>query len=571
MKTIRNLKQIVQYVLCVGLLLSSTVAHTQNDTDYAIALNQGIALFKANNNIEARKKLATAYKLDSLNFQALLYFGWNELELRNFDESMRLINKAILVDSGKSNEFTYYVRGLINFELGKYKESINDLGKAAAATPDDPILLVLLARSQISAREYTSAISNINKSLAISSASYTPYYYRGVCNRELGHIPEAIADFEKSSTFEDREPYVYYSLGELYRQSGNFEKAATNFEKYSRLGDDPARVKESLVNSGICYYFSGSYLKSIDNLEKGMKLFPAFKDGYTYLGMGLLATGDTAKARYNFEKSLQLNPRSPLALHYLGKMEYFLNENGKDHGISLFQQAEKNALADKNGLIIFDLSQTWLLAGDTSKALDLAAKTLELLPGYVPALQYRITINQARITGSKKELIADHDRLIELFKDNNKAKAYYLAYKALDLSRLQLYADALRSAEDAIKANDFSEYYVIRSYIVLQHYTSLDQTTQKSATGTALKKQIFQDIDKALASGYRKKDALMMKASVLIALGRYKEACKAANEAVKAGKKISSTKLNRLCADNVKSVEQWDIEYDLTPYEDIPN
>lgn len=569
MRAIQNVKQAYKYILHLGLLLSGTISNgqTHKEAEYAMILNEGIELFRANNNIAAHRKFEAAYKLDSLNFNSLLYLGWSELELKNYGKAMQLINKAIMVDSGKNDEFTYYVRGLIYYESGKYKESGNDLNKAVTASPEDAILAVLMARSQLAGKDYPSAFATINRSLELSDQSYTPFYYRGICQREFGHIREAIADFEKALGFEDKEPDAHYSLGELYRQLGNFEKAGKNFELYSLLGQNAVRVKESIINAGICYYFSGSYFKSIEKLERGMKLYPEFREGHTYLGMGFLATGDTAKSRYNLEKALQLNPHSALALHYLGKMEYFLKENGTARGLGLIQQSEKYAAAQKNGILLFDLSQTYLLMGDTSKALDLVAQTLAILPEYVPALQYRIRINQARVA-EEKELMADHDRLIEIHKNNPKARAYYLAYKAVSLSGLQLYAKGVKSLDEAIRTNDFSEYYILRAYLQLRQFTAIDSLSRKSAAGIALRSKVLQDIEKGLASGHRKKDALMMKAAVLIALDEYKEACKVANESVKLGKKISPTHLNQLCADTVKFIGQWDVDYNLTPYEE---
>ena len=98
-------------------------------------------------------------------------------------------------------EFRIYdVRGMVNLELKKYEEAIED---------------------------FTSSLNLLQSSIS--------YYYRGLAYYELKEYEKAISDFSKSIELDPDELKAYQNRGDAYCNLGNYDEAIKDFAMVSQL------------------------------------------------------------------------------------------------------------------------------------------------------------------------------------------------------------------------------------------------------------------------------------------------------------------------------------------------
>jgi adenylate cyclase len=111
---------------------------------------------------------------------------------------------------------------------------------------------------------------------------------------------------------------VMSNAGDAFRQHGNYDSALAYFEASGRIfaeGDDSTRIAYSQGNIGMVYANTGKYDLAEKNILEAIRILEAAED-YSPICLYLLtmsdintARGDTAGARANAQKSLELAQR----------------------------------------------------------------------------------------------------------------------------------------------------------------------------------------------------------------------------------------------------------------------
>lgn len=542
-------------LILTALLFSFVVSATSQDP---VAINkildEGIHSFFAGNNEVAHEKFTTAYKIDSQNFYSIFYLGWSKLERKEYGESLRLINKAIYVaNPGTNEEFSYYVRGLINYRLGRYPESVMDLNHVNAIKPYDVTYLLLLARSLVANHEYKKVIPVASQVLDLDSSQADGYYYRGVAYAALGKRQAAFADFRKNLSFKNRDMKSLYRIGELYMDLPDYRQAAASYDEYLSQRQDSSLIDSALLQSGISHHFAGNQQLAKDRLNTLLGKNPQSPLAYVYLGSVSAALKDTAKAKDYYTKALSFKPQSSVVLHIVGILE--LNMGNKLKARELFKQASTAAQRDKDADALYSLSKIYNILNDTAASLEMIEKSLFITPNKVLPRLLRVTL----LTGKpehEEQVFNDLDRLISRSSTSDKEKAWFLANKAMAASALNRYSDAVRYLDEAITMHAFSEYYALRAYFKTIRYRDMQ------AANKIIRDEVEYDINKALETDHRKNETLELKAMILVVFDRYKEACELIAS-------VPQSPLNQLCSNGEKQPGKWEIRYRLSPYEKL--
>lgn len=538
-----------------ALLLScfaTAIAQPYDQVAYKRLLDEGIDSFFANNNDFAHQKFTAAYKIDSQSFYSIFYLGWSKLERKEYGEASRLINKAIhIADPGRNEEYGYYVRGLINYEMGRYAASVSDLKKVNAIKPYDPNYTFLLGRSLVASKEFDKALPVVNGLLELDSTKAEGYYFRGLANRYLGRPQAAIADFIKNLSLKAKEIQSLYHLGSLYMQLKDYRRAAAYFDDYLSQRKDAALLDSALLQSGLSHHLAGDQQQSSERLNTLIKKIPSSPLAYAYLGSVAAESKDTAKTREYYNKALSFKPERSVALHLMGKLEFY--SGNKIKGQDFLKRASAAAQREKDADELFAISYTYYLFGDTAVALETIARSLSIAPALVAPRLLRITVQMGKID-KEEEVSNDFDKLMARPGIGKKEKAWFLAYKAVAAYRLKRYNDAIGYLDDAILLHEFAEYYALRAQIEAIRYRDM------RAANSIIRNEIEQDISKALESGHRKNETVELKAMTLVIFERYKEACELVAT-------IPGSAMNKLCADGEKRSDKWEVRYDLSPYD----
>jgi tetratricopeptide (TPR) repeat protein len=155
---------------------------------------------------------------------------------------------------------------------------------ASQETVEKVSLLLQDANQKVEQRDFSGAIANLDRAIAIVPEEAMPYYYRGTVYLGAGNLTIALANFEQAlkiqpnslqfkkcrlltnalikvrrsdvqgsrSDFDElikldpRDGRSYYRRGSLYREIGNEAAAIADFEQALKLQPDLAQAKKAL-------------------------------------------------------------------------------------------------------------------------------------------------------------------------------------------------------------------------------------------------------------------------------------------------------------------------------------
>jgi tetratricopeptide (TPR) repeat protein len=551
-----TLKDMHRFILA-ALLFSFLVPAKAQEYDRAVfnkLIGEGVDSFFAGNNDFAHQKFITAYQIDSGSFYSLFYLSWSKLERKEYAESFRLVSKAIyLADPGRNEEFCYYVRGLINYELGRYPQSASDFTKVNAITPYDVKYLLLLARSLAASKEFQKIIPVADQAIDLDSSRSTGYFYRGLAYSALGQTKAAIADFKTNLSLEPKEMQSLYHLGDLNLRLKSYKQAAGYYDEYLAQRKDSIFIDTALLQAGVAHHLAGNNAVATDRLNTLLKKRPQSPLAYVYLGSIAAEKNDTVKTREYYIKALSFKPERSVALHCMAKLELHAGNKAKSN--ELFKKASVSAERERDAVELYELAKTHLMLGDTATCHQLIEKSLSIDRSLVLPRLLRVTL-QMHKPEYEEEVFNDLDRLIARRDVGKEERAWFLAYKAVAASALKRYSDAIQYLDEAITWHGFAEYYALRAYLKAIRYRNT------RAVNSIMRNEIEGDINKALETNHRKNETMELKAMILVIFDRYKEACELVAS-------IAGSEMNQLCKDGEKQPAKWDVRYKLSAYEEM--
>lgn len=184
----------------------------------------------------------------------------------------------------------------------------------------------------------------------------------------------AIAKAEEAAKLEPQAPEVLLVLGNLYTETkwwARAEEAWREYIKLKGLNDPGVREKASLVqiNLGYAAYQRGDYGEALVKYQNAAELNPRDSQPYEWLGRIYLEQGNSAQARENWRKALELKPSQA--------NRYFLNlsQDATTYG----QQAVR----------AFYTGYDAYTAGNRPAALQAFSQAVQAAPGWLEARRWQ--------------------------------------------------------------------------------------------------------------------------------------------------------------------------------------
>jgi len=192
----------------------------------------------------------------------------NAMKEMNYPKALDIVNDLISLFPSSSG--TYYARGDVYLELGKYNEAISDFNKSislghknlsvyvlksqafielgeidvaieiinqALALHNDAKLYNARSYALIRKGDYEKALEDCNRALALDASKPNAYKNRGLAYYGKSEYDKAIEQFNKSIVTDSTYAYAYAGRGETYLKTGKLENATSDFKKACELGD----------------------------------------------------------------------------------------------------------------------------------------------------------------------------------------------------------------------------------------------------------------------------------------------------------------------------------------------
>ncbi len=218
--------------------------------------------------------------LNNKDVNALLKLAKYKLYVKEYDESIRLINSALKIDI--YNPFAYFLKGMNYRELGNTSKAISSWQTAVEQDPS-----------------YTEAYMQMGLAYSKEGDSLGVAYFDNILKLDSTHIQAAYA---KAKFFQDTE---------------QFQRAIQTYKKL--LAVDPQN-EEVFYNLGVIYYGLDSIQKAYNNFNFATKANPTYAEAYAGLGLCSELMGNKEKALEYYKAALKFNPDNKLAQESLNRI-----------------------------------------------------------------------------------------------------------------------------------------------------------------------------------------------------------------------------------------------------------
>jgi predicted O-linked N-acetylglucosamine transferase (SPINDLY family) len=197
---------------------------------------RGLLLHKQGNLFEAKKIYETIIEKEPQHFDSLHLLGVIAYQKRNYQLSVDLIDRAILLDP--SNAAFYSNRGNALKELKRNEEALYCYDKAISLKSDyfgaynnRGIILKELKRKE-------EALSSYNKAININPNYAEAYYNRALILKELKRNEEALSSYDKAIKINPNYAEAYYNRGIVLQELFYLNEAKTSYAKALHLKSD---------------------------------------------------------------------------------------------------------------------------------------------------------------------------------------------------------------------------------------------------------------------------------------------------------------------------------------------
>ncbi|MDA3778775.1 MAG: tetratricopeptide repeat protein [Bacteroidales bacterium] len=225
-------------------IITSFNIYSQTNTTIDSLINLGNDYISINDYDEAMKIFNKALKIDQ-NYAPTLNAKINLLILSNeYRDAGKLVEKSI----EKNSQYApfYLNLGKYNIHKEKFEQSIEDFNKGIELLDKNTDKFLLnkffvnkgaayqkLSESELALKNYTKAIDR-------NPNNPNVYIYRGYLYYKNGEFEKAITDFSTVIKLDSKNPYAYYNRGMSYTKHDQKNKACKDFHKACEMGNTNA-------------------------------------------------------------------------------------------------------------------------------------------------------------------------------------------------------------------------------------------------------------------------------------------------------------------------------------------
>jgi tetratricopeptide (TPR) repeat protein len=158
------------------------------------------------------------------------------------------------------------------------------------------------------------AVQTLSESIEINPNQSEAYYRRGICYHYLGDDRLAIADFTEASNINFNDPRAALWLGFTHAKMGNYLDALRAYNDAIAVSD---RYTPAYINRGLAYMAIREYDKALADFNEAVRLEPTNSDYYYKRGLAFEALGEYQRASQSFAAAVEFNGNHAAAYRHL--------------------------------------------------------------------------------------------------------------------------------------------------------------------------------------------------------------------------------------------------------------
>src|SRR6185437_14875437 len=207
--------------------------------------------------------------------------------------------------------------GLAHYGLGEYEAAVPYLKRAEASDPGEPPLLMALAQSCLSSKQYQCVLDVYRKILAINPDSAEADVLAGEAYDELKNDAGALAQFQAAVKADPKLPNVHFGYGYLLWKANRYSDAEEEFK--AELANNPENPLALAYLGDIAIKLNHPD-QAMPNLERAARLLPSLAIAHLDLGIGYEGAGHKSDALRELKRAESLTPDDPGVHWNLGRL-----------------------------------------------------------------------------------------------------------------------------------------------------------------------------------------------------------------------------------------------------------
>ena len=274
--------------------------------------------------------LQLALYLEPTNALVLLSLGDLYEAMKKPDLAIKTFDRVPATSPLKRN--AEIQMGLDLDSLDRTDEARKHLEKLIAAKPDDTEAMIALGNILRERKVYDGCADNYGKAIAQltnpTEASWTLFYFRGICFERAKQWPKAEADFKRALQLKPDQPNVLNYLGYSWVDQGiHLDEGMDMIKRSVEQRPDDGYIVDSL---GWAYYRIGNYEEAVKNLERAVGLKPVDPTINDHLGDVYWKVDRGLEAKFQWSHARDLMPEPDELASIEQKLKSGLNENSAE-------------------------------------------------------------------------------------------------------------------------------------------------------------------------------------------------------------------------------------------------
>lgn len=236
-------------------LLVLATSRTGATPDATLLYYRGLAEYRTNKQADAERSFNAAVKADPKNSASLFYLGRLAYERNQTDAAIAALNRATLADPRFAEAWTLLTLAYLRRAASANTPAQSDADNLNAVRSSDALMRVrandepsaaLNGQALIGAKQFTRAVTVLERAAANPNARSGTLYLLGVAYSRAKNFPKSIATFERAAAKTADDVNIYRELGYAYEVSKQYAKALAAYQKGAELLPDDEDFKQSI-------------------------------------------------------------------------------------------------------------------------------------------------------------------------------------------------------------------------------------------------------------------------------------------------------------------------------------
>jgi len=288
--------------LTVVFLYSLSCSFGQSPDDY---YKKAREYYKADEYDKALVQIDLAMQTDSINRDYQLLKGSILMELKQYQESYNMFNKAVY--QNPTDAMALNSRALLLFRIQQFEDAIQDFDKALGFMNADSTRLSLYVNrgaAKTYIRDFQGAYDDLTAAYAIDSSDIGTLNNLASVSDEVGKGDQTLRYLNRILAIDSGFIGAWINIGFKYQGMGQYKKAIRYFDRALQI--DP---REALAYSNRAFnkYKLNDLKGAMEDINKAIALYPDNSYAFRTRAMIYLAQKKKTEACADMEEAIRLN------------------------------------------------------------------------------------------------------------------------------------------------------------------------------------------------------------------------------------------------------------------------